>query len=231
MAMKFSAQDLRLICTRFTRQSAEISTRMAKSLHDDACQKLAALSIELSLLEKELLATDPARARRVSQLLPLTSQINQCVRQVMNDLRPKILEAFGLVAAIQSECRRREKESGRAIAFSATSQGITLTAEMGRDVFTIFLFGINLLHEHADDLSVMVNTAEKTGQFSIKLLGRPRRKNVLQKEEFRLTLVTIQVLAEQLAGTARLEEKQEGLSSLVLDFPIPALAKPKKKKK
>lgn len=72
--------------------------RVARELHDEAAQALTSLLVRLRLLER---ARTPEEAQsRVAELRELTAAALEEVRRVAVDLRPKILDDLGLVAAL-----------------------------------------------------------------------------------------------------------------------------------
>lgn len=72
--------------------------RVARELHDEAAQALTSLLVRLRLLER---ARTPEEAQaQVGELRKLTAAALEEVRRVALDLRPKILDDLGLVAAL-----------------------------------------------------------------------------------------------------------------------------------
>jgi PAS domain S-box-containing protein len=87
-------------------------TDIARELHDDLGQQLAALKMQLAALDTDVDATGLAR-HRVSQTQAMQGQIDTIiasVRRIAAGLRPPILDDLGLFAAIDwlvSDFRRR----------------------------------------------------------------------------------------------------------------------------
>jgi PAS domain S-box-containing protein len=77
--------------------------RLARDLHDEIGQNLSALGINLSILRQQLPGDVPALARdRLNDSFSLLGQTTARVRGVMSDLRPLVLDDYGLVAALQA---------------------------------------------------------------------------------------------------------------------------------
>ncbi len=75
--------------------------RLERNLHDGAQQRLVALSLELSLLEKQL-ADDPAAATRLDRARREISVSLDELRTVARGLHPAVLSGHGLDVALQS---------------------------------------------------------------------------------------------------------------------------------
>lgn len=76
---------------------------IARELHDDFGQRFAALSMDLSLLNRADAATNRPEviARMRNELLSMSND----VRNLSRSLHPSTLDDLGLVAALESECR------------------------------------------------------------------------------------------------------------------------------
>jgi two-component system sensor histidine kinase UhpB len=71
--------------------------RIARELHDEAAQTLTSLLLYLRLLEKSL---DPEDALRIGNLCKLATHALDEIRQLAVDLNPRILDDWGLEAAL-----------------------------------------------------------------------------------------------------------------------------------
>lgn len=92
------AQRLHQLSHRILQAQEDERQRVARELHDEAAQALTSLLVHLRLLER---AYTPEQAQeRVAELRQLTAQALEEVRRVALDLRPKILDDLGLVAAL-----------------------------------------------------------------------------------------------------------------------------------
>lgn len=128
---------LRALLARVHRLQDDEKCRLARDIHDDICQKLTALSIELSLLRRRL-GDGHDEAAKVEDVLALAGQISRSVRQTMRALCPDTLAELGLVPAVGQECRRRSQISGRPIVFHAEAdEAPPLEKERSREAFRL----------------------------------------------------------------------------------------------
>lgn len=92
------AHRLHSLSHRILQAHEDERQRVARELHDEAAQALTSLLVRLRLLER---ARTPEEAQeRVGELRELTAAALEEVRRVALDLRPKILDDLGLVAAL-----------------------------------------------------------------------------------------------------------------------------------
>jgi signal transduction histidine kinase len=75
--------------------------RLERDLHDGAQQRLIALSVELSLLEKQLAGDAETRARLQQARQEIAASLDE-LRSVSRGLHPAVLSGHGLVVALES---------------------------------------------------------------------------------------------------------------------------------
>jgi two-component system sensor histidine kinase UhpB len=75
----------------------EVRQQIARELHDEAAQSLTSVLLYLKLLEK---SSKPDEAQRLQNLRKLTAHALSEIRRVAVDLHPRILDEWGLEAAL-----------------------------------------------------------------------------------------------------------------------------------
>jgi signal transduction histidine kinase len=74
--------------------------RLARRIHDEISQQLTLLSLQLSLAVSD--SKTPANwTQQCQQWSSTVLELGQTVRSIMNELQPRILDEFGLTAALQ----------------------------------------------------------------------------------------------------------------------------------
>jgi signal transduction histidine kinase len=86
-----------------TAQEAERS-RIARELHDDTSQQLAALSMGLSSLRSKLPEGAPDIRDELTRLQHRATALAESLRQLSHRLHPSLLQHCGLAEALKSEC-------------------------------------------------------------------------------------------------------------------------------
>jgi signal transduction histidine kinase len=85
--------------------------RLARRIHDEISQQLTLLSLQLSLALSE--SKSPALwEEQCQQWSSMVLELGQNLRGIMNELQPRILDEFGLAAALQwfvQSCPKRVK--------------------------------------------------------------------------------------------------------------------------
>jgi len=102
-ALRKSHERLRILSQRLVEVQEEERRALARELHDRVGQTLAALNINLIIIGSQL-STDVAQqiGTRLNDSMKLVAETIALVRDVMTDLRPAVLDDYGLEAALES---------------------------------------------------------------------------------------------------------------------------------
>jgi len=98
-------------------------TRIARDLHDDACQEVAAIAVDVSNLRKK---DAPLQDSDVQQTLLSVqrrmARVAEGLRLLSHDLHPNLLKHAGLAAALEAHCAEVERQYHIQVSFHAEGQ-------------------------------------------------------------------------------------------------------------
>ncbi|OGQ85397.1 MAG: hypothetical protein A2512_00120 [Deltaproteobacteria bacterium RIFOXYD12_FULL_56_24] len=107
-----SAQLRRLSARLVETEEAE-RRRLARELHDKLGQQLTALALNLNIIEQSLPPKQiMAQQKRITDTLHLLEEMTEQVRDITADLRPPVLDDYGLAAALRWHGGIFSKRSG-----------------------------------------------------------------------------------------------------------------------
>ncbi|MFH1075541.1 MAG: ATP-binding protein [Pseudomonadota bacterium] len=88
--------------------------KLAQELHDQVGQNLAALNINLNIIHREILnkRVSAKLKDRVNESLQMLADTTEQIRDVMAELRPPVLDDYGLFPALRWYCERFQKLTG-----------------------------------------------------------------------------------------------------------------------
>lgn len=102
--VQISHRQLRRLAQQVVSAQEEERQRIARELHDEAGQALIALKISLDLMKAQMPDSMPSIRQRLAEAVELTDQTMEQIRLLAHDLRPPVLEAFGLNLALEGLC-------------------------------------------------------------------------------------------------------------------------------
>jgi PAS domain S-box-containing protein len=111
-AARASEQHIRNLSIDLVRIQEEERKRFARELHDGLAQLLMTLRVNAELALKDLDATDVKMEKRLRELVALVGEAESEAKQISYDLRPAILDDFGLKAAIEVLAKQFMRRTG-----------------------------------------------------------------------------------------------------------------------
>jgi signal transduction histidine kinase len=105
----------RLLAARLITAQEDERTRIARDLHDDACQRLALMAIELDELAQPAADSGAFLGARVHALADSARGLSADVRRIAYELHPASLDQFGLVPAVRRFAEELGARNGIAI--------------------------------------------------------------------------------------------------------------------
>ena len=134
-------------------ESLEAQARMiARELHDQSSQLLAAVHIELDETALQLPADSRTRLEGVKKLL---GEVEAQLRNMSHELRPTVLDDLGLTAALESLSRRVSKRSKVRIAVRSFN-GERLPSHIEVALYRIIQEALNNVIKHACATTVRI---------------------------------------------------------------------------
>jgi glucose-6-phosphate-specific signal transduction histidine kinase len=215
------ASDLRELSRRLVRAREDEQGRLAHELHDELGQSVAALGTRLSLLARKV--EDPELVAGLHAQRELVQRIQESIREVLQGLRPAMLDRFGLEASLREGPIRRLLDSA-AIQFDLRTSGpIELIGkDTGSAIYRICQESATncVRHAHARHFRVQVDAAAAwAGSIEVHLQieddGRGFDLNRVEADSQGSGLRGIRDRVMALAGEYRCESGPDGTRHLV----------------
>ncbi|MEJ2728921.1 MAG: histidine kinase [Deltaproteobacteria bacterium] len=152
----------------------EERTRIARKIHDDLGQALTALKIDLSWLDKKLASQQHLIREKLRSMVTLINETIETVHNVSEDLRPGILDDFGLPAALEWQAEEFQKRTGMECKTSIPFEALDLSKEKSTNLFRIVQEALTNVIRHAHATKVKINLQEKDGKLLLEVVDNGR---------------------------------------------------------
>ena len=140
-------QDARTLGGRLITAHEDESRRLARELHDDVPQRLAGLSIEAAVLERD---PDPSRQASARSIGSELVNLSRDVHAMAYRLHPSVLDDLGLELALRTECDRIAARSGIDVEFRSDLGERRLPPDVALCLFRIAQESIRNAVRHAE---------------------------------------------------------------------------------
>lgn len=121
--------------------------RLARELHDETAQALVSLSLVLDSIRDRALSDPVAARQQAIEGKEMTNNLLEETRRLIFDLRPTVLDDFGLASALRWHAERSLEDQGIKVTFQADNTPIPDRVQVA--MFRIGQEAINNIARHA----------------------------------------------------------------------------------
>ena len=192
--------------------------RLARELHDETGQALTSILLGLRSLEESVEGDGPRAA--VGELRDIVVDTLQDVRRLAVELRPKVLDDFGLVAALERLTETFGEQTSIRVGFQAGLGGERLAPDVETALYRIVQEALTNIVKHARAQNVSVVLARKPGAVAavIEDDGVGFDPDHVREEGFGLEGMRERV--GLLDGRLHIESEQGAGTTLVAEVPV-----------
>ncbi|TMH67545.1 MAG: PAS domain S-box protein [Betaproteobacteria bacterium] len=213
IAQRAAAASLQSLTRRLVQVEEAERRRIAGELHDRVGQNLSALNINLDIVLGALGAAAPQDLRlRLRDSLGLVDGTLQTIEDVMADLRPPLLEEYGLGAALGWYGEEFAKRTNIAVEFEdlARERNRRLRREAAVALFRIAQEALTNVARHANAKRVWLRLEADAGEMllTIRDEGSGFDPAAAQARASRLGMTTMQERVVAAGGSLELESAQ-----------------------
>ena len=131
-------EELHSLSSHLQNVREEERIQIARDIHDDLGQQLTGLKMDVNWLNKKLETEDEIVKQKMISMLELIDETLKSVRRISSDLRPSILDDFGLIAALEWHSGEVAKRSEIKVNFSADMPEPDIPVAIATGIFRIY---------------------------------------------------------------------------------------------
>jgi len=209
-ALENSHQQLRLLSNHLQAVREKERTDLARELHDSLGQSLTSIKIALSIVQQDLRQNgskpNSAIVERFAEINKQLTETISTVKAISTELRPGLLDKFGLAAAIDWQCREFSRRTGLRCEFKIPRTQLNLPAESSTALFRILQEALTNVSQHAQATEVKVFL--RIGKHDVLLTITDNGKGIAPEEmsaPVSLGLLGMRERAESIGGSFSIE--------------------------
>lgn len=219
-ALKRSHAEIRLLAGRLISAQEEERKRIALDLHDDINQKLAALSIAVSGVQRALAKTGTADVDKVANIATGLADLSSEIRGLSHELHPAILEHAGLLVAIRAHASEFQARTNIDIILHLP-ETFDVTSKMKLCLYRVTQEALNNCAKHSGAKRVTITLRElaSKAQLCIEDDGVGFDTNRAH-EKSGIGLIGIEERVRLLGGTVEVHSIIDGGTQVLVELPI-----------
>jgi signal transduction histidine kinase len=222
--LQHSHHKLRRLAAHSDKIKEEERKRIAREIHDDLGQNLLVLRIDVDLLTTRTRHRHPRLHARAQRMLGQIDSNIKSVRQIINDLRPSVLD-LGLSAAVEWQISQFRSHSGMMCELVGHDTEIHLDDQRATAFFRVLQESLSNILQHARASLVRVELRQSDGTLSMTISDngvgvRDSHRNKAGS----FGLVGIEERISLLGGSCSIDGSPNGGTTVAISVPVPARA-------
>jgi signal transduction histidine kinase len=167
---KRSEEALRRLGGRLMEAQEQERIRIARELHDDICQRLALLEIELERIKYDPALQRPELQYDMDRLTQSTKEIGRDLQSLSHELHSSKLEILGTAAAMKSFCADFSRQHNLNIEFTSSNVPLPLSREISIGLYRVLQEALHNALKHSKMRSFAAQLRGENG--SVELMVR-----------------------------------------------------------
>lgn len=167
--------QLRALAGRLAEAQEQERQQLARELHDQLGQSLTVVNLSLDLIGQMLPPDTPEEVREhLNDAGDLVAQVISQVRTVMTELRPPVLDDYGLLAALRWYGQQFAQRTGVAVEVIDRDAPGCIPAAVETALFRIAQEALNNVAKHAAASKVVITLHCQSGQVRLTIADNGR---------------------------------------------------------
>lgn len=199
-------RELEILAEKLIEAQEVERRKIARELHDDFNQRLAALSLDVEGLERNSIPPTEPVVQQLAKIRGNIAQLSDDLHDLAYKLHPSLIEHVGLEVAIRDHITEFTKRTGLPVLFTAREVPAAISNEVTTNLFRVMQESLQNVFKHAKatDVRVKLSGSSKGVGLSVRDNGKgfePEDKNTRTKG---LGLVSMQERVRGLGGFLRI---------------------------
>jgi signal transduction histidine kinase len=194
---------------------------LARELHDDLSQQIAALAIGLGKLDRQLVGADGAVRGQITKLEDRVVCLSERIRQLSHELHSSTLEHVGLAEALRLHCSEFAAQEGITVDLEIQDTPGPLSADAALCLYRVAQESLRNIARHSGAKSAEVTLTSAGNLLELRVSDRGRGFDLKQAgRQSGLGLVSMQERVKLLHGSFEVRSQPGSGTELAVHLPL-----------
>jgi len=220
-ALQKSREEIRKLYSHAQSLLEEERTRIAREVHDELGQNLTGLKIDLLNVHDDLSPDQQLVKTQLREMANLIDKTIETVQRITSELRPQILDIFGINEAIEWQAKEFEKRTGVHCKLSIKNKYIDLNKDFATTFYRIFQEALTNVVRHSEATKIKVNLYNEDDKLVLKVEDNGTgitEEQISDPQSF--GLIGIRERAIHWGGEVKINGKQGKGTSVYITIPL-----------
>ena len=131
--------------------------RIGREIHDDLGQQLTAIKMDVAWIDKKTPEDAAMVKSKLKNIISLLDGSNQSVRRILNELKPSILDEYGLLDAIEWHSKQFTANTGIPVKINTNEENFRLAEDVATCIFRVVQESLTNITRHAEAKKVFIS--------------------------------------------------------------------------
>jgi signal transduction histidine kinase/DNA-binding response OmpR family regulator len=169
-----SRVDLRRLSGHLEKLREEERARIAREVHDELGGALTAIKMDVVRLGRGLAHSSDTAPALLDGLMQTIDGTIKTVRRIATELRPALLDDFGLVAALEWQLQEFGQRAGLNVQFHTNREQLDLNQDTSIALFRVFQETLTNIARHAQASAIEVTLEAQTDSLVLRVSDNGR---------------------------------------------------------
>ncbi len=219
--LRSSYAQVRALVSELESAREQERERLARELHDEFGQILAALRIDTSWIKHKAQDAVPEIAKRAIAMADVIEQAQQATKRMSSGLRPRVLDDLGLVSAIRALVTEFAARYDIACEIHISDDGKKIVDPIATPLYRMTQEALTNVAKHAQATKVQVELV--TGRDSVILIVADNGKGIAQADQHKpgsFGLIGMRQRAVAVGGEMSISENVSDGTTIEIRLPL-----------
>jgi PAS domain S-box-containing protein len=214
--LRAANENLRDLSARLLKVQDEERRRLARELHDSVGQILAALSMNISVVQEQSHKLDSLGARAVSENAQLVQQASSEIRTLSHLLHPPLLDIAGLASSLRWYVDGFSERSKINVDLDITSNFARLPDAVELAIFRIVQECLTNIHRHSGSTTAAIRIQQDNGRLRVEVqdngsgIPEEKQRELVESSRGGVGFGGMRERVRQLGGTLEIQSNGNG---------------------
>lgn len=156
-SLKESSEQLRELTGHLITIRENERKRIGREIHDELGQQLTGIKMDIAWINKKTSPDDAVVKGKLLNVINLLDSGNASIRRILNELRPVILDDYGLVEALQWHAKQFMNTSGIPVELICNDQQLKVPEEISTCIYRVCQESLNNIVKYAHASKVVIS--------------------------------------------------------------------------
>ena len=167
--IKQTSEKLRELTAHLLNIREEERKRIGREIHDELGQQLTAIKMDVSWIDKKTPEETTLIKNKLKNIITLLDGSNQSIRRILSELRPGILDDYGLIEALEWQNRQFTSHTGIPVEFVTAERELKLPEPLATCIFRVYQEAFTNITRYAGATKVTALLAIKKGIITVSI--------------------------------------------------------------